>query len=267
MKTGNISYRQSSVFYRQFGTGNKKLFCFHGYDENSETFVFLEEFLGEQFTLLAFDLPFHGQTEWKEGLIFTVDDLIKIIHGFVDETEMFYLLGYSMGGRIALHLLEFIPQKIQQVVLIAPDGLHKNFWYYFSTQTFVGNKLFAFTMRHPAWFLAMINFSKSTKLINKNSFSFTQHFLADEMNRMLLYKRWTAFRKIKPNLSLLKNLIRQNSVRVNILFGKFDKIILTKHGNNFQQGIENKVSVAEINAGHQLLREKYTGEIVKLFNR
>lgn len=266
LKTGTITYRRSSVFYRKFGTGSKKLFCFHGYGESGETFNFLEPIVGTGFTLIAFDLPFHGQTQWNEGLNLTIDDLIEIINRFVDESEMFCLLGYSMGGRLALHLLETIPQKINQVFLIAPDGLHKNFWYYFSTQTLAGNKLFAYTMRYPAWFLMVIKFSRSIGLVNKNIFGFAFQFLDNATNRMLLYQRWTAFRKIKPNLSYLKKSIRQNNVQVKMLFGKYDKIILAQHGLKFQHGCENKIFVTEINAGHQLLRSKYAGEIARLFN-
>lgn len=266
MKAGTITYRQSSVFYREFGTGNKKLFCFHGYGESSETFSFLEPIVGTDFTLVAFDLPFHGQTQWNEGLVFSVHDLGKLIGQFVGANEKFYLLGYSMGGRLALHLLETIPQKINQVVLIAPDGLRKNFWYYFSTQTLVGNKLFAYTMKHPAWFLTMIKFGKLIKLVNKNIFGFAYQFLDNATNRMLLYQRWTAFRKIKPNLSHLKKIICQNNVQVKMLFGKSDKIILAQAGLKFRQGNEDKIFVTEINAGHQLLRSKYAGEIARLFN-
>jgi Predicted hydrolases or acyltransferases (alpha/beta hydrolase superfamily) len=266
LKTETISYQHSSVFYRQFGTGNKKLFCLHGYGEDSETFVFLEPFLGKDFTLIAFDLPFHAKTEWNEKILFTIEDWVKIINRFIDKNELIYLLGYSMGGRLALHLLEIIPERICCVKLIAPDGLHRNFWYYFSTQTFIGNKLFAYTVKHPAWFLTLIKFSGSIKLINQNLFNFSFQFMNDKTSRVLLYKRWTAFKKIKPNLFHLKKIIQQNSIHVNMLFGKFDKIILTKDGIKFRKGTENKVFVTEIEAGHQLLRSKYADEIVKLFN-
>lgn len=40
--------------------------------------------------------------------------------------EKFGLIGYSMGGRIVLVTMELMYQRINSVLLIAPDGLKIN---------------------------------------------------------------------------------------------------------------------------------------------
>src|SRR5438477_8590113 len=153
MQQLSLAYNSSVINYYVFGSGAEVLFCLHGYGENGSSFSFLEKHLGVVYTIYAIDFPFHGATEWKEDQPFTIDDLIIILHSIQSkQSAMFSLLAYSMGGRAAMHLLQQIPEKIKAVVLIAPDGLHVNFWYWFTTRTRFGNKAFAYTMKRPAWF-------------------------------------------------------------------------------------------------------------------
>ena len=141
-----ILYKESTINYCRFGNGDKTLFCFHGYGESSDSFLFLENYLGKEYTIIAIDFPLHGKTDWKQQ-IFLPDDLINIIELLKPSKQKISILAYSMGGRMALHLLQTIPQSIENIGLIAPDGLHLNFWYWLGTQTKMGNNLFKLTTR------------------------------------------------------------------------------------------------------------------------
>ena len=265
MQKHSVSYQHSTINYYSFGTGKELLIALHGYGETGESFAVLEKYLGNEYTIIALDFPFHGATDWNDGLLFTADALIAILHLINPSTKQpFTLLGYSMGGRVSLYLLHQYPQLIKKIILIAPDGLHHNFWHWFSTQTFIGNRLFAFTMHHPKWLYFLMKAAVAVRLFNKSIFNFVQYYLHEKSSRLILYKRWTAMRKFSPNLPLLKKIIPQNEISIKILFGKYDKIIVTKRGLQFQQGIEKWVTVKELVAGHQLLKEKYAAEIAAL---
>src|ERR1035437_4038700 len=67
---GTVSYQQSTFHFHQFGNGAKLLLCFHGYGEMAGSFLFLEKSLGKEYTMIAIDFPFHGKTNWQEGLLF-----------------------------------------------------------------------------------------------------------------------------------------------------------------------------------------------------
>src|SRR5215831_6094071 len=141
----------------RFGHGPKFAFCFHGYGEDAGSFQFLEKYAGAQYSFFALDLPFHGLTDWKDGYNCTSDDIRKIIFEIVAqntphvEEVRLTLIGFSLGGRVALALYEKIPSRVERLVLLASDGLKVNFWYWLATQNWAGNKLFAFTMKHPGW--------------------------------------------------------------------------------------------------------------------
>jgi pimeloyl-ACP methyl ester carboxylesterase len=268
MHSYTIPYRSSQIHYSRFGAGPKLLLCLHGYGESESSFHFLEHHLPREYSAIAIDFPFHGQTKWHEGLSFTIEDLLKIIDAIriqhTAASARFTLLGFSMGGRIALQILQKIPERIEKVILLAPDGLKVNFWYWLSTQTIIGNRLFSFTMKHPQWFFFLLQVSNRLRIINQSIFKFIRYYLHDSTARRLLYERWTCLNRIHPNLALIKNIIRKHQVPVRLLYGQFDRIIRHERAEKFRHGIESFCTLQIIQAGHQLLQEKHIQHIIRL---
>jgi len=265
-----LAYKASIVNYIRLGTGARPAFCFHGYGEEASSFSFLEKYAGDQYMFFAIDLPFHGDTEWNEGYTCTTSDIQQIIEGILRENNLkpetpntkFCLIGFSLGGRIALALYEKIPSQVERLVLLAPDGLKENFWYWLSTQTWVGNKLFAFTMTNPYWFFGFLKLLNRLKLVNTSIFKFVNYYIGDKEVRRLLYARWTALRKLRPDLNSIKSSVRTNHTNVRLVYGMHDRIILSSVGEKFRKGIENYFTIAVIHSGHQVLHEKHVQEIL-----
>jgi pimeloyl-ACP methyl ester carboxylesterase len=268
MESFFITYRSSQIHYCKAGVGNKLLLCFHGYGESADSFSFFEKSIADEFTLLAIDFPFHGKTIWNEELIFTPEDLVSIVEKIIETTSFqdpkIFLLGFSMGGRVALHLPQQILNKIEKIILLAPDGLKINFWYWLATQTSLGNKLFHFTANNPSWLFLLMNIANKLRLVNQSVFKFANHYLHDKQMRNDLYKRWTVMSKFKPNIKKIKQDIRGNNIQLRLLYGKFDKVIRYKNAEKFITGIESNCILSIINSGHELLKEKNDDEIIRL---
>jgi pimeloyl-ACP methyl ester carboxylesterase len=265
MQQHSLVYKSSIINYYIFGSGTNTLFCFHGYGEDGSSFAYLEKNLGGIYTLFALDFPVHGKTKWNEKEPFTPNDLIKVLELIhPNKNNKFSLLAYSMGGRAALHLLQQIPEKVDRIGLVAPDGLHQNIWYRITTQTAFGNKAFAYTMRKPAWFFSVANSTGKLKIVNKSVIKFVHCYLDDKEQRLLLYKRWTFMRKLKPNLKAVKNICAEKNIKLNFLFGEYDRIILSKRANILKHS--KNIHIKVINAGHQLMKEKYANEVASLLN-
>jgi pimeloyl-ACP methyl ester carboxylesterase len=272
MRQLTISYRKSLINISIFGTGKKLVICFHGYGENGNSFERLEKRLGDEYTLVAMDFPFHGQTKWNEGSLITPNDLVNILNSIIQEIETrkdksskFYVLGFSLGGRVALHMLQVMPAKIERAVLIAPDGLHQNCWYWLATQTSLGNKLFASTMKKPYWFFALTSFGYKLGLLNKSIAKVIHYYLDDETGRLLLYQRWTTTRRFKPKPKVITNAINKYQIPVRFLFGSYDRIILSKRSEFFKNNKHVKITI--IDGGHQLMQEKFAEDIALLFSQ
>ena len=271
MQARFITYKNSRICWHRFGTGPQPVICFHGYGESGINFSFLDNLAGQHFSFLAIDLPFHGSTEWNEGLDFGCEDLLGIIllllHQIDNTTraknDKLILLGFSLGGRVALSLYQAIPERITRVVLLAPDGLKMNFWYWLSTQTWIGNKLFSFTMQYPGWFFGTLRAFQALRIVNASVLKFVKYYVDNKHVRHELYNRWTALRKLKPDLGEIKSLIKQYKTPVRLVYGLHDRIILSGVGERFRKGIENNCMIIIIESGHQVLHAKHEVEIVK----
>ena len=268
MKQQVITYGSSSIHFTVEGQGEKTMVCLHGYGESAKNFEFLQHNADNlSFTIIAIDLPFHGQTEWREKEPLYADDLNSIIESIIQVTSgsnhiPYMLTGFSLGGRLALSCYQSAPERIEKLVLIAPDGLKVNGWYWFATQTWAGNQLFALTMKKPYWFFGLLKLMKKLNLVNHSIFKFVNHYISDDSVRHSLYLRWTQLRKLKPDLSLIKKQICEHHTPVRLLYGKHDRIIVTSVGHKFRAGIESCCTLLEINCGHQVLHEKHSKEIL-----
>ena len=271
MKSFFLPYKSSVVCYQTGGTGKKTLCCFHGYGESSESFAFLENFLQDEFTLLCPDLPFHGKTEWKEGIHFTPGELTMIIteilQQFPEQEEKIYLLGYSLGGRVALSLLETMPKKIKKIVLLAADGLHTNRWYRLATQSGMGNALFRQTMKNPGWLLGLLRTGRRIKLVKQGMYKLSMFYLVDKKVRDDLYLRWTALSPFKISPGKIKSCIVEYSVFLHLVYGEYDKIISYNTGEKFRTGIEQYCDLLILPCGHQVLHEKNLETIIELLRK
>ena len=259
-----LQYKSSLIGYHYYGSGAEVLFCFHGYGLDGSCFDVLEDVLGKRYTLFCIDLPFHGATDWKEGLSFTIEDLFGIISQLnFNPTKSFSILGYSLGGRIALQVLEDYPRFIQRVALVAPDGLRFNGWRYFSTQTKLGKRLFKFTMDYPQWFFGLVKVFYKLRLLTRPMAKFVHHHIDNGVERHILYERWTVLHDFSPDIAKIKQIIREYNIPVNLLFGEYDRVIKVSQGLSFGKD-EPLITVMEVKSGHQLLKEHLAEDVANL---
>jgi len=268
MQKLQLLYKDSEINYFRFGSGKKLAICFHGYGETADSYSFLEVYAGTEFSFYAVDLPFHGETKWNEGYDFNYNDLQSIIKEIIFKGSQLQsnlqltLLGFSLGGRMALSLYQAMPDQIEKIVLLAPDGLKINFWYWLATQTWLGNQFFSFTMKHPGWFFGFLKILNSLKLVNTSIFKFVNYYIGERQVRQDLYARWTTLRKLRPDLKKIKSFIKQYKTAVRLIYGRYDRIILASPGERFCRNIETHCRLSIIHSGHQVLQEKHAEEIL-----
>ncbi|MCC6290219.1 MAG: alpha/beta hydrolase [Chitinophagaceae bacterium] len=262
MQSAFVPFKDSAIHYITIGAGEKILVCLHGFAENAESFFPLAEHLTNKYTIVLPDMPLHGKTTWKQDLLFTIDDLAEIINKIpVIENKNFAVLGYSMGGRIALQLYQCMPKRIEKLILIAPDGIIINPWYGLATQTKAGNALFYRVMKKPGVFFAATTALKKLSLINTGVYKYVHQHLKTNDMRSRLYNIWTTMRKMKPDIQTIKKLIITCKTPVLLVYGRYDKVIRYTTGEKFRTGIEALCALHILNCGHRLLHEKNVEEI------
>lgn len=263
MEAKQLQHKKSFINYYIYGNGPGIVLCFHGYGETARMFEFLAKYSGDLYTFYSIDLPFHGETKWNEGLNFTLNDLTQIVRKIiVNNDKKFSLMGFSLGCRVCLSLFQQMPERIEKIILLAPDGLKMNRWYWLATQTHWGNKLFLFTINRPALFFGILKLMNKLKLVNLSIYKFVSFYIGDKEVRNLLYTRWTTLRKIRPGIKIIKSFIRKHKTPVRLIYGNHDRIILSSVGEKFKKGIEDYCTLSIIHSGHQVLHEKHVEEIL-----
>lgn len=81
----------------------------HGWDE------VVAHLAGETYRPLAVDLPGHGAAGARRPI--DMDTCMRDVAGLTDGS--FTLAGYSMGGRIALHVALAVPERVSRLVLVS----------------------------------------------------------------------------------------------------------------------------------------------------
>lgn len=266
MNSNFITYKNSRIHYRYSGSGSRTVLCFHGFGTFARTFDWLAEHVPNH-RFIAFDLPYHGETTWLDGDPFLPEDLLNIIslcpHA---ECDKFALMGYSMGGRICLQLVELIPERVTNFILLAPDGLHTNPWYWFSTQTRVGNRFFRKVMYNPERFLSLLKRGESLHLLNKGVLKFVDRYMGNRQIREQVYKVWTSFRKFHPAKNKVIANINRLNIPVTLIYGRYDTIIPLGPGENFFHALKGRKTIEVLETGHQVLHTRNAEYIAEAFN-
>jgi 2-succinyl-6-hydroxy-2,4-cyclohexadiene-1-carboxylate synthase len=116
-----FSIKQYEFYYELWGSRNHpKLFFLHGFMGSSDDFKTILEILGDQFCCLAIDLPGHGQTQMLDpGLSDGINEIAESLIAFLTHLHFTHshLIGYSMGGRLALYLICRFPEQFKSLSL------------------------------------------------------------------------------------------------------------------------------------------------------
>jgi pimeloyl-ACP methyl ester carboxylesterase len=269
MKSGHyLQFENLELEYLTYGTGEKILFAFHGFGLHASDFEVFEKVFGRHYTMYCFNLFHHGESVYPEERIekntFTKHEFREMFSAFIDQlpVEKVSVMGYSLGGKIALMFPEIFPEKTESVWLFAPDGIKKNIWYYLATNTWLGRHAYKYFLEHPELFFAMVHGLEKTGVINEKLKKFALNNLTEKEQRDLVYRVWLTFKDTNPNMRLCIQNIRRWNIPVYQFFGKNDKVIKPKLGDWLSKKIGQEDRFHILPMGHRLLNTK-TAEYIE----
>ena len=117
-----MSYLTTQHHHLHYTTaGNQKhppILLIHGFLGSQQDFAEIVPTLSDQFYCIAPDLPGHGRSQTSEG-DYTFESTAQVLLSLLDDLviDQTHLLGYSMGGRLALYLTCCFPERFDRVVL------------------------------------------------------------------------------------------------------------------------------------------------------
>lgn len=114
-----VDIDRTHLHYESAGSG-EPLLMLHGFTGSAENWRDVAGLLADRFSIFMVDLPGHGQTSTPDDvncytLAATSDRLARFIKTVVGQPA--HVLGYSMGGRLALYLGIEHPNAVRSLVL------------------------------------------------------------------------------------------------------------------------------------------------------
>jgi len=244
---------KEKLHYRKWGRGKRLLLAFHGYGDDADVFYPLQEHLADEYTILSIDLPHHGNSKWPDEELLRKKELVALAETLMKEynAAKVSLIGYSLGGRVCLSIIDQMPERIDKVALMASDGLTVNFYYHFFTRTTVGKKIFRNMLEKPHPYLKVIDWLKKMDMVDAVRYKFVMHFMEEKDGRDFLLKVWPGMSDLVTAPQKLRAVIRKHHIHVSIFMGEYDKIIPVAQAKKFASGLKT-VKVYVLKKGHRV---------------
>ncbi|MBO3271548.1 alpha/beta fold hydrolase [Hymenobacter defluvii] len=220
---------KTTLHFQRYGSGPRVVLAFHGYGQGHGHWRSLVSVLGEQrVSVYAFDLFYHGQSRLsRTDAPLTKQRLGELLADFLREQQIdtFGLLAFSMGAKFALTAAERFPEKVEQLWLLAPDGLQRQFWYSLATTPPFMRNLLGRTVLRPQRLLGFIDSLRQRRLVDAGLVRFAEWQLDSREKRLRIYRSWVGFRKLTFSLKALARLLNKRPTPVTFFLGRHDQVI------------------------------------------
>lgn len=111
---------QTLTYHYRVADGNDTLLLLHGFTGSAQNWSWLETSIAGKQGIVAIDLPGHGLSDApSDPSSYAMPTVARDVVALLDhqDLERAHLLGYSMGGRLALYLALHYPDRWRSLVL------------------------------------------------------------------------------------------------------------------------------------------------------
>ncbi|MCY7351225.1 MAG: alpha/beta hydrolase [Cytophagaceae bacterium] len=242
--------------YHAYGRGPRVLLAFHGMGQSGISFFSLGNELGDTFTTYAFDLFYHGESS---GLVEPLSKPLwaEIVRRFLAEKgiDRFSIVGFSLGGRLALATLEGLYERIDELLLIAPDGLAESPIYTAATRLPGTRRLFRKVIYEPEQFSRLVTAARRWGMVPESVVKLAKYQLSSPQRQQRVYESWMAFRNLRFSVRRLARIVAQHGIHVTVFAGQHDKVIPLRRILPFVRQVKN-CQFIQLDHGHTFLLEK-----------
>ncbi|MDB5111572.1 MAG: hypothetical protein JWR67_2686 [Mucilaginibacter sp.] len=248
------------VHFHEYGTGTKPLLAFHGYGMTGKQFHVLEKSILPHYHVYGFDHFFHGESQlgnWTEKQILAGMPKI-MVRNYVEEwfkiygRQRFSIMAYSIGANIALILAEEYADLIDELILMAPDGISGYKGFQFLTHNTAGRYLFKWGTKSKWFAPALLKGLKLAGFIDNSLYNIAYNEVDTEQKRLDVYYTLNFIRLLKPNINTVAAMVNQYAINCRLIFGRDDLLFPKSATMPFINLLAN-AKVDEVPLGHWLV--------------
>lgn len=123
LRNSRIKLSVGQIFWREAGLGPSLVFLHGSWDDGSQWLRTIEH-LSPDFQCFAPDLLGFGESE-RPNVHYSIDLEVECLAQYLDNLNLrqVYLIGHSVGGWVAASYAIKYPDRVQGLVLLAPEGV------------------------------------------------------------------------------------------------------------------------------------------------
>jgi pimeloyl-ACP methyl ester carboxylesterase len=123
LRNSRVKLSLGNIFWREAGRGPNLVFLHGSWDDGSEWLRTIE-LLSSDFQCFAPDLLGFGDSE-RPNVHYSIDREVECLAQYLDTLNLreVYLVGHSVGGWVAASYAIKYPDRVQGLVLLAPEGV------------------------------------------------------------------------------------------------------------------------------------------------
>ena len=238
----------------RFGNGPELLIAFHGFGDRGRLFAALAPFLGNYYTIVAPDLPFHGETQWSRKT-FSKEDLRQLICTILEQEgkTRFSLMGYSFGARLAMAMTPDLLASLNKLYLLAPEGFNTKGTKTATRIPMWSRRLLHKVLEKPKLFLVPLRVGRRLGMVPKLTYGFLDANLSNRERLLRTFGYWYALDAFLINPEKIRDLWLSSNLPVDVYIGNRDVIVPIEPLQQLTKGIPNvRLCVLE-GEGHRVV--------------
>lgn len=259
-----------SLHYYVFGTGPKKVLCFHGYGMHGKQFQLLESQYGEETTFYGFDLFFHKETKLKDESLPEIKRGIskaEIYQLFTDfrayaGIDRFSMIAYSMGTHYASALAELGADRVDTYIAIAPSTLRPPPLVILLGRNKLANLILEKLILSDTGMLRLLALCHKVKLVDDKALEILTREINTPELRFSFYACTTYLRFLTLDRDLFARQLNRFGVKTVFIFGRTDSAYPSGMSPGIPAELKNSTKLI-LNGGHELINPSLAAALTK----
>ena len=239
--------------WRPAGDVDQAAIALHGFSRPLEDMLAVRQLLPPNTALLMPHLAAHGSSSGHHRPL-TPADWYAALDSILKEAQLAFngtLIGYSLGGRLALNWWTDAPARFSRVILMAPDGLVKNPGYRLAVDTPIGRAWLRQSERQRPALVRFLSGLRRSGVLPEHFYQFSMFHLEGPAMWTMVIDCWLSLRMFwPPRRSRLRSLAAAHPGVLEAHFGARDKVIKPRNARR----LEGVCPVKFHPCGHGLLR-------------
>ena len=106
------------IHVKQYSSSGPNLIIIHGLFGNADNWHSIAQNLAEYFSVYCVDLPNHGRSDSMPNATYPKMAQAVLDWANTNNINTFYLLGHSMGGKVAMQMASLAPTQIEKLIVV-----------------------------------------------------------------------------------------------------------------------------------------------------